>query len=410
MPVYEYTALNKSGKNSAGVIDADSPMLARQKLRNSGLFPVEVKESASASQKERTAGSSVSVSNLFKRVKPGEVSVMTRQLSILLGAGVPLVGALEALLSQITNPLLKRILAQIKESVNEGNSLAFSLSRHSKLFSNIYVNMVRAGEASGSLDIVLGRLAEYGEHQEQLKGRFRAALAYPIFMALIGSLVLFFLITFVVPNITQVFTDMKQTLPTPTIALIITSNFLKSFWWLVILAGVGFVIGARQFIKTDKGTYVWDLIKLRVPVLGEINQKIALARFSRTLGTLLESGVQLLTALDIVKNIVNNTLIERDIDLAAEQIEAGKSLALPLGQSQWFPSIAVQMMSVGEQSGELENMLQKIADTYEGEVESQIMAMTSMMEPLMILVMGLVVGFIVVSILLPIFEMNQMIR
>jgi len=410
MPVYEYTALNKAGKNSSGVIDADSPVLARQKLRNSGLFPVEVKESASGSQKERTSASSISVSNLFKRVKAGEVSVMTRQLSILLGAGVPLVGALEALLSQITNPLLKRIVAQIKESVNEGNSLAFSLSRHSKLFSNIYVNMVRAGEASGSLDIVLGRLAEYGEHQEALKGRFRAALAYPVFMALIGSLVLFFLITFVVPNITTVFTDMKQTLPVPTIALITMSNFLKSFWWAVVLAGVGCVIGARQFVKTEKGTYIWDLIKLRTPVLGEINQKIALARFSRTLGTLLESGVQLLTALDIVKNIVNNTLIERDIDLAAEQIEAGKSLALPLGQSQWFPSIAVQMMSVGEQSGELENMLQKIADTYEGEVESQIMAMTSMMEPLMILVMGLVVGFIVISILLPIFEMNQMIR
>ncbi len=410
MPVYEYSALNKSGKSSAGVIDADSPVLARQKLRSSGLFPVEVKESSSASQKENTGGSSASVSSLFKRVKPGEVSVMTRQLSILLGAGVPLVGALEALLSQITNPLLKRILAQIKESVNEGNSLAFSLSRHSKLFSNIYVNMVRAGEASGSLDIVLGRLAEYGEHQEALKGRFRAALAYPVFMALIGSLVLFFLITFVVPNITTVFTDMKQTLPLPTIALITTSNFLKSFWWAVILAGVACVIGGKQFIKTDKGTYVWDLIKLRVPILGEINQKIALARFARTLGTLLESGVQLLTALDIVKNIVNNTLIERDIDLASEQIEAGKSLALPLGQSQWFPSIAVQMMSVGEQSGELENMLQKIADTYEGEVESQIMAMTSMMEPLMILVMGLGVGFIVVSILLPIFEMNQMIR
>lgn len=409
MPVYEYSALNKAGKSSSGVIDADSPFLARQKLRSSGLFPVDIKESSAASPRERS-GTSVSVSSLFKKVKPGEVSVMTRQLSILLGAGVPLVGALEALLSQITNPLLKRILAEIKESVNEGNSLAFSLSRHSRLFSNIYVNMVRAGEASGSLDIVLGRLAEYGEHQEALKGRFRAALAYPIFMALIGSGVLFFLVTFVVPNITQVFTDMKQTLPLPTILLISTSDFLKSFWWVVALAGAGGVFAVRQFVKTSKGTSIWDFVKLRFPVLGEINQRIALARFARTLGTLLESGVQLLTALDIVKNIVNNTLIEHDIEQATEQIEAGKSLAMPLGQSQWFPSIAVQMISVGEQSGELENMLQKIADTYEGEVESQIMAMTAMLEPLMILVMGVVVGFIVVSILLPIFEMNQMIR
>jgi general secretion pathway protein F len=177
-----------------------------------------------------------------------------------------------------------------------------------------------------------------------------------------------------------------------------------------VLAGVGVFIGVRQFIKTSKGHYIWDKMKLRIPVFGSINQKIALARFARTLGTLLESGVPLLAALDIVRNIVNNLLIARDIDNATEEIEAGKSLAVPLGRSPWFPSIAVQMISVGEQSGELEEMLRKIADSYERDVESQIMAMTSMLEPVMILVMGLVVGFIVVSILLPIFEMNQMIR
>jgi len=335
---------------------------------------------------------------------------MTRQLSILLAAGVPLVGALDALGSQIANQLLKKIVAQIKEAVNEGNSLAFSLSQHPRLFSGIYVNMVRAGEASGALDLVLGRLAEYGEHQHALRGRFQAALVYPVFMFFIGSLVLFFLITFVVPNITQIFTEMHHTLPLPTVILIGVSGFLKSYWWVVVLAGVGVVIGIRQFIKTSQGHYIWDKIKLRTPVLGSVNQKIALARFARTLGTLLESGVPLLSALDIVRNIVNNTLIARDIDNASEEIEAGKSLAVPLGRSQWFPSIAVQMISVGEQSGELEAMLNKIADSYETDVESQVMAMTSMLEPVMILVMGLAVGFIVVSILLPIFEMNQMIR
>ncbi|MBE9582802.1 MAG: type II secretion system inner membrane protein GspF [Proteobacteria bacterium] len=410
MPVYEYTALDTSGKSSNGIIDADSPVAARQKLRGSGMFPVEVKESASVSAPTGLSSGPVSVSGLFKRVKPGEVSVMTRQLSILLAAGVPLVGALDALLSQIANPLLQKNLAQIKESVNEGNSLAFSISQHPKLFSNIYVNMVRAGEASGSLDVVLARLAEYGERQETLRGRFKAALAYPVFMCLIGSLVLFFLITFIVPNITQVFSEMHQTLPLPTVALICLSSFLKSFWWAVVLAGVGAVIAVKQLIKTSRGRYVLDKIKLKIPVLGNVNQKIALARFARTLGTLLESGVPLLTALDIVRNIVNNILIAEDIDNATEEIEAGKSLAMPLRRSQWFPPIAVQMISVGEQSGELEAMLQKIADTYEKEVESQIMAMTSMLEPVMILTMGLVVGFIVISILLPIFEMNQMIR
>jgi general secretion pathway protein F len=308
------------------------------------------------------------------------------------------------------NPLLKKIVAQIKESVNEGNSLAFSLSQHPRLFSNIYVSMVRAGEASGSLDVVLGRLAEYGERQQALKGRFKAALAYPVFMCLIGSLVLFFLITFIVPNITQIFSEMHHSLPLSTLTLITLSSFLKSFWWVVVLAGVGLVIAAKQFIKTSRGHYVWDKIKLRIPILGDINQKMALARFARTLGTLLESGVPLLSALDIVRNIVNNIIIAEVIDNASVEIEAGKSLASPLSRSIWFPPIAVQMISVGEQSGELEAMLGKIADTYETEVESQIMALTSMLEPVMILVMGLVVGFIVISILLPIFEMNQMIR
>ena len=410
MPVYEYTAFDTSGKSLNGIIDADSAVAARQKLRGSGMFPVEVKETASVSQPKGLPSGPVSVSGLFKRVKPGEVAVMTRQLSILLAAGVPLVGGLEALVSQIANPLLKKIVAQNKESVNEGNSLAFSLSQHPKLFSNIYVNMVRAGGASGSLDVVLDRLAEYGERQEILRGSFKAALAYPVFMSLIGSLVLFFLITFIVPNITQVFSEMHHTLPLPTVTLISVSGFLKSFWWVVVLAGVGVVIAVKQLIRTPKGHYIWDRIKLRIPVLGSINQKIALARFGRTLGTLLESGVPLLSALDIVRNIVNNTLIAEDIDNAAEEIEAGKSLAIPLGRSPWFPPIAVQMISVGEQSGELEAMLGKIADTYEKDVESQIMAMTSMLEPVMILVMGLVVGFIVISILLPIFEMNQMIR
>ncbi len=410
MPVYEYTALDTSGKSLNGIINADSAVAARQKLRGSGMFPVEVKETASVSQPKGLPSGPVSVYGLFKRVKRGEVSVMTRQLSILLAAGVPLVGGLEALVSQIVNPLLKKILAQIKESVNEGNSLAFSLSQHPKLFSNVYVNMVRAGEASGSLDVVLDRLADYGERQEALRGRFKAALAYPVFMTFIGSLVLFFLITFIVPNITQVFSEMHHTLPLPTVTLISISGFLKSFWWVVVLALVGIVIAIKQLIKTPKGRYFWDRTKLRIPVVGSINQKIALARFGRTLGTLLESGVPLLSALDIVRNIVNNTLIAEDIDNAAEEIETGKSLAIPLGRSPRFPPIAVQMISVGEQSGELEVMLGKIADTYERDVESQIMAMTSMLEPVMILVMGLVVGFIVISILLPIFEMNEMIR
>jgi len=408
MPVYEYIAFDQTGKSLKGIIDADNSVAARQKLRVSGIFPVEVKETSSRPKDLTTAP--VTVSTLFKRVKSGEVSATTRQLSILLGAGVTLVSSLDALISQITNPLLKKIMAQIKESVNEGNSLAFSLSQHPKVFSEVYINMVRAGEASGSLDLVLDRLAEFSENQQALRGRFRAALAYPVFMFVIGTSILFFLIAFIVPDITKIFSDMHQTLPLPTIMLMGASQFLKSFWWLVLIILAGVITLAKQFKKTPRGNYIWDEIKIRVPILGPVNIKMAMARFGRTLGSLLQSGVPLISALEIVRNIVNNAIIADVIDKAMDEIESGKSLANPLGQSRWVPPVVIQMIAVGEQSGELESMLNKIADIYEGEVESQIMAMTSMLEPVMILIMGVFVGFIVLSILLPIFEMSQMIR
>jgi general secretion pathway protein F len=408
MPVYEYTGLNSSGKTMKGILDADSPVAARHKLRGSGIFPVEVKEALS--KPSGLPSSTVSIFGLLKRIKPGEISAMTRQLSVLLAAGVPLVKSLEALISHITNQMFKRIMAQIKESVNQGNSLAFSLSQHPKIFSNIYINMVHSGEASGSLDVVLDRLAEFGEHQQALRGRLKAALAYPVFMSLIGAFVLFFLITFIVPNITGIFTEMHQTLPMPTIVLIEVSNFLLSFWWAILLVIFSGIIILRQTKKRPRVRYIWDKLKLRFPVVGSINQKIALALFGRTLGSLLQSGVPLISALEIVGKIVGNSLIARVIDNAVDDIQAGKSLASTLSQSEWFSSMVIQMISVGEQSGEIESMLNKIADTHEREVESHIMALTSMLEPVMILIMGLIVGFIVISILLPIFEMNQMIR
>ncbi|MGD2127461.1 MAG: type II secretion system inner membrane protein GspF [Desulfobacteraceae bacterium] len=408
MPVYEYTALDKAGKSKTGIIDADSAVAARQKLRGTGIFPVEVKETV-ARPKDQPSGQ-VTVSTLFNRVRPGDVSAVTRQLSTLLGAGITLVSALEALITQVANPMLKRIMAQIKESVNEGNSFAFSLSQHPKVFSQIYINMVRAGEASGSLDLVLDRLAEYSEHQQALRGRVKAALAYPVFMFFIGTLVLLFLVTVVVPQITKVFSDMHQTLPLPTLILISVSDFLKTFWWLLLAGLVVAIILLKQFRKTPKGHYIWDELKIRVPIFGSISLRLAVARFGRTLGNLLDSGVPLLTALEIVRNIVNNVLISDVIDRAMDEIQAGKSLAAPLSRSTWFPPMAIQMISVGEQSGEVEKMLSKIADIYEREAESRITVMTSMLEPIMILVMALVVGFMLVSILLPIFEMNQLIK
>jgi general secretion pathway protein F len=407
MPVFEYTGLNNAGKTLRGILDADSPVAARQKLRGMGIFPVEVKEELSR-QRDRSS-SAISTVRSLKRIKPGEIHAMTRQLSILLGAGLPLVKSLEALIAQITNPAFKKVMAQIKDSVNEGNSLASSLSQHPRMFTNFYINMVFAGEASGSLDVVLRNLAEFGEQQQAMRSRFKAALAYPIFMSLIGTGVLFFLIAFIIPNITSIFIEMQHTLPLPTVILIEISHLLKSYWWLLGLALAGIVVIVRHAKRRPRFLEMWDRMKLGIPLLGPILQKIYLARFGGTLGSLLRSGVTLVSALQIVGKIIDNSEIAKVIEDAIDDINAGRSLASTLSQSRWFPPMVIQMISVGEQSGELESMLNKIAETYEREVESNIIALTSILEPVMILVMGLIVGFVVVSILLPIFEMNQMI-
>jgi general secretion pathway protein F len=407
MPVFEYTALDKTGKSLSGVIDADSKIVARQKLRGTGIFPVEVKETAARTVDGKK--NIFSFASMFSRVKAEEVQAATRQLATLLGAGIPLIAALEALIQQAASASLKKVLSHIKESVNEGNSFTNSLAQHPSLFSNIYINMVRAGEASGSLDVVLERLAEFGEHQQALRGRFKAALVYPIFMAFVGAAVLFYLITFIVPNITRIFTEMNQALPLPTIILISVSHFMRSFWWILLVLVICLLIGAREFIRRPHGRRIWDELKLRLILVGPINRKMALARFGRTLGSLLQSGVPLLTSLQIVRNIVNNVLIAQTIDEATGEIREGKSLYASLAKSQWFPPVVLQMISVGEQSGELEVMLGKMASSYEREVEADIMGMTALIEPVMILMMGLIVLFIVVSILLPIFEMNQLV-
>jgi general secretion pathway protein F len=407
MPVFEYTGLNTAGKTLKGILDADSAVAARQKLRGMGLFPVEVKEELSRSRDR--SSSAMSTFRSLKRIKLGEIYAMTRQLSILLGAGLPLVKSLEALIAQLTNPGFKKVMAQIKDSVNEGNSLASSLSQHPKVFSNFYSNMVFAGEASGSLDVVLRHLAEFGERQQALRSRFKAALAYPIFMSLIGTGVLFFLIAFIIPNITSIFLEMRHTLPLPTVILIEISHILKSYWWLLGSALVGIIVLVRYGKRRPRFLEMWDRMKLGIPILGPLLQKIYLTRFGGTLGSLLQSGVPLVSALQIVGKIIDNSQIAKVIEDAIDDINAGRGLASTLSQSRWFPPMLIQMISVGEQSGELEGMLNKIAETHEREVESNIIALTSILEPIMILAMGLIVGFVVISVLLPIFEMNQMI-
>jgi general secretion pathway protein F len=407
MPVFDYQALDTKGKTVTGIIDADGAAAARQKIRDMGSFPVKVKEVTEGETSEKSRGPSFS--GLFSRVTPAHVSLWTRQLATLTGAGFPLVTALTTLVSQTKTQGFAKIAARVKDSIVEGNSFASALTLYPKIFSQIYINMVRAGETSGTLEIVLQRLADIMEKQQELKSRIQTAMAYPILMTAVGTLVLFFLMTFVVPNITTIFEDMNQALPAPTRFLIGASDLFKSYWWLLVIAAVAALVALKMFRKTERGLATTDRMLLSTPIVGSMVKKIAVARFARTLGSLLENGVTMLPALEIVKNITGNVIISGLIERASDEVEKGQGLGVSLAADMVFPDLAVQMVQVGEQSGELEPMLYKIADVYENDVQASIMSMMAMLEPVMILVMAVVVLFIVLSICLPIFEMNQLV-
>ena len=408
MAVFEYSALDASGKKVSGIIDADSAAAARQKLRAARIFPVSVHEARAGEVKPERQP--FSLGRRRRRIRPAEAAMLTRQLATLLGAGFPLVPALDTLLSQGRSHTFNRILAQVKDSVVAGSSFAAALARYPGTFSTLFINMVRAGETSGTLEIVLDRLAEIGEKQEELKNRIRSAMTYPLLMLAVGLLVLFFLLTYIVPSITTIFSDMNQVLPAPTRFLIRLSALVQSGWWLLLLAVAGLVVLVRMLGKTAKGRFLIDRSLLRLPAVGALVRKMAVARFSRTLGSLLENGVVLLAALEIVKNVVGNVLLADAVAAAAREVGKGQGLGNALAASRVFPDLPIQMISVGEQSGQLEAMLYKVADVYENEVQATILRMTSLLEPVMILLMGIVVGFIVLAICLPIFEMNTLIR
>lgn len=410
MAVYEYKGLTQEGKELAGIVDAESPKTARLKLRKSGIFPIEIQESQETTQAASLTTEVRSYLSWGERVTVEEVAIMTRQMATLLGAGLPLMEALAALTEQIEKPALRRVVAGIREQVKEGGALASALAAHPKLFSDLYVNMVRAGEASGTLDGMLKRLADFLEHQVRLKNKVLATMTYPIFMLVVGTGVLFALITFVVPKVTAVFSEMHQTLPLATRILIGVSNFMQSYWWaalfLIVIVGVGF----RRFIQTPKGRVRWDGFLLRSPVAGKLIRMVALSRFSRTLSTLLASGIPLLQALGIVQAVVGNQVLADAIENARQGIKEGEGIAEPLKKSRLIPPLVSHMIAVGERSGELEGMLLKVAEAYDNEVETTINSLTSLLAPVMILIMGAVVLFIVLAILVPLFELSQIVR
>lgn len=417
MPVYAYKGLNEKGRNVGGIIDADTPKNARQKLRRSGIFPTELAEtrdqspSAAAGGGTRLGGLNLNLAGLFDRgMTPQDLALITRQLATLVGAGLPLVECLAALIEQVDSPRHKKVLSQVRELVVEGGTLADAMKQHPAVFNDLYVNMVRAGEASGALDIVLVRLAEYTERAAALRGKVRSALTYPVFMGLASMGILFFLLSYVVPKVTRIFEERDAKLPTMTIVLLAVSNFLSTYWWAILAILTLAAIAVRASTRTPAGRLRFDGLVLRIPYFGKVLKKVALARFARTLSTLLLGGIPLLQALDIVKHVVSNMVLSNAIEDGRNSIREGHSVADPLRKSGLFPPLLVHMIAVGEKSGELEQMLSRAADAYDGEVESSVSALSSILEPVLVIFMGGVVLFIVMAILLPIFDLNQLVK
>ena len=412
MPVYHYKGYRNDGGAATGIIDAESPKVARVKLRKAGVFPTDMVEqgSATAGSTSGIPGGSSGGIGRSPALSTTDVAMMTRQLATLLVAGLPLVEALGVMMDQTEKKSVKGLMADIREEIRGGTSYSVVLERYPREFSQIYVHMVRAGEASGALDQILFRLAEFLEKQLALKHKVTNAVLYPALMLIVGVSVLFFLMTFVVPKITAVFTSLKQALPWPTVVLMSISHFLADYW-AVILGGVVLIVWAvRRAMKTDAGQLTADRWLLKIPLIGEVARMVAISRLTSTLATMLASGVQLLDAMDVAKRVMNNRVLEYAVEGARQNIREGETIAEPLKRSGEFPALVTHMIAVGERSGEMEEMLRRIGQIYDGEVDRVITRFTSLLEPIMILVMGVLVFFIVVAILLPIFEMGQMVR
>ena len=421
MPVYEYKGLDKGGKNASGIIDADSPKAARLKLRKQGVFPTSVVEGKAGALRSAGAGSTASsksggvsievdFSKYLERIGVADVAIATRQLSALIGAGIPLVESLGAVSEQVEKEKLRLIMREVKEKVNEGATLHKALAGYPKVFGNLYTHMVKAGEQAGALETVLDRLADYTEAMVELRGKVVAAMTYPVIMMFVALGVVGFLLTFVVPKITKIFDDMGAELPFITRFVVGISNFLQSYWWLVALLAAGGIYGFRRWYGTDKGRHVVDDLLLRIPVFGRMLSMVSISRFASTLATLMNSGVPLLTALGIVRNLLDNVVLQDVMEKAQEQVREGRALNRPLKESGRFPPMVIHMIAVGERTGDLAPMLERVSASYESQVNRRLETLSSLLEPLMILLMGGVVFVIALAILLPMLDMNSLAR
>lgn len=414
MPMYAYKGLGSSGKNVAGNREAETPKLLRQILRKDGVIVTSFeltkggKHAKDHNATKAGLNKSVDFGGLFGGVKKTEIASFTRQMATLIRAGIPLAEALGALVEQIPNMRLKTAVAEVRANVNEGMALADALAKHPKMFDELFVSMVRAGEVAGNLDEVLTRLSEFLEGAEKLKSKIQGAMIYPAVMVVVGAGIMTVLMIKVIPEITQMFSSQGKTLPLNTRFLIALSAFLgKNILWLLLgMAAAGWLF--NKWKGSKEGKPIWHRFVLNLPVLGELVRTINVGRFARTLGTMLQSGVPMLRSLDTAKQIVGNVHIQAAIEEAKKAVTEGESLAATLKKSGQFPPTMIHMTAVGERAGQLEQMLDRVATTYESEVDTKLSRFTALLEPLMLVVMGGAVTFIVFSILQPIMDLGQL--
>jgi type IV pilus assembly protein PilC len=406
---FAYKAMNRDGKEIFGVIDSESQALAINDIRGLGLYPTTVRE-ARKSDERRARRQKKGLGDLyFGGIKTKQLVIMTRQLSTLIDAGLPLLRSINVLIAQQKASKLKDVLIEMSTDIQGGSTFSEGLAKHPKYFDRLFVNMVRAGEVGGMLEVVLNRLAIFMERRQALKRRVKGAMIYPIAVLTIATIIVLFLLAYVVPEFAEVFKDFDAELPWMTTFLMDVGDFLKFKYWKLLLYFNGTIIFFKILFKFKLTKRICDRVFLKLPLIGDLVTKVAVARFSRTLGTLITSGVPILQSLRITKETIGNEVIENAVQKVHDSIKEGDTIAAPLDECKVFPPMVVNMIDVGEETGSLDSMLMKVADIYDAEVEIAVETMLRLMEPAIIIVLGFVIGFIVIALYLPIFSLADVI-